>query len=382
MNQRLRLPALQAKVPRRLIRGAWLSTLVVVVAIGVSLWADVLFPIPFLVLLTTVVASGAIGGIASGLISAALMTATILYFWSQGIGPEALTGSLFRAVLGAAVAVFVGAYIGMMREQLAALISELEARQLALTRLNTDLSDQIAAQTADLRQASNSLRDSQSRLLRAMRRWIQTEELERGNLARELHDDIGQGLTALHLNLETSRKSIEHDPGLQRVVTTSKDLINKISESVRQLSTTLRPSLLDDLGLVAAVREHASAQFGKAGVDCEVHHEGNDAEIDAATGIMAYRLMQEAVNNVIQHASASRVRVDIRIGNENLEVRVKDDGRGFDVHDTVDNSQHWGLTSMRERAAMMAGSCRIQSQPNEGTDVTIMLPLTPGEIVA
>lgn len=382
MNQRSSHPVLLSRVLQRSIRSAWLSTLGVVAAIAVFQWAGVLFPIPFLLLLTTVVASGAMGGVVSGLISGLMMAMTILYFWSQGIGPDALTGTLFRAVLGSAVAMAVGYFTGMMREHYSARISELETRQLALTRMNGELSDRVAAQSADLQLVTDRLRDSRSRLLRAARRWIQTEEMERRTLARQLHNDIGQGLTALHLNFEASKKSVEHDPNLQRLLTTSKQLIGKITDSVRQMSSNLRPSLLDDLGFVAAVREHASIQFDKANIGFELHHEGDDALIAPDTGIIAYRLMQEAIKNVIEHSGATNARIDIRVGDNSVEFHVKDNGQGFDSNATIDESRHPGLTSMRERSSMMSGSCEIRSKPHQGTDVAITLPLVVEEIAA
>lgn len=382
MNQRSHRPDPLLGAQWRPIRGAWLFTPGVVAAIAVSQWVGVLFPIPFLLLLTTVVASGAFGGVVSGLSSGLLMAATILYFWSQGTGPDALTGTLFRAMLGGIVAVATGFCIGMMRERHSALVSELEARCLALTRVNSELVDQIAAQKEELQLVSDRLRDSQARLLRAVRRWIRTEEMERRNLARELHNDIGQGLTALHLNLEISKKSVKHDPRLQQLVATLKELIGDITDSVRQLSMNLRPSLLDDLGFVAAVREHASAQFEKANIDFELHHEGNDALIAPDTGIIAYRLMQEAIKNVIQHSDASRACIDIRIGDGRVAFHVKDDGKGFDSNELGGESRHPGLTSMRERSSMMSGECEIRSRLHEGTEVAIMLPLSVEEVAA
>lgn len=382
MNQRSRRPAPISGLFQHSIRSAWLSTLGVVTAIAVAQWADVLLPIPFLLLLTTVVASGAIGGVVSGSISGLLMAMTIFYFWSQGMGPEALTGTLFRAILGSVVAVTVGYCVGRMREYYSARVSELEQRELDFARQNRELSDRVDEQSVDLQLASDRLRDSRARLRRAARRWIRAEETERRALARELHNDIGQGLTALHLNLEIGKKSFEHDPQLQRMITTSKQLIGEIAHSVRQLSLILRPSVLDDLGFVAAVREHVSIQFNEANIDFEFNHEGDDALIAPDTRIVAYRLMQEAVRNVIQHSDASHARVDIRVGEDCVVFHIKDNGKGFDSNELSDESEHPGLTSMRERASLMSGSCEIRSKPHEGTDVAIMLPLIIEEIAA
>ena len=382
MNQLPHTPPWLMQVPKRLFRGAWLITLVSVVIIVISERTGFPFPIPFLVLLTTVVISGALGGLISGFIAGLLMTTTSLYFWSQGAGPEALTGTLVRAVLGSVVAVAVGSYIGLLRQNFLALISGMEVRQLALAKMNSELEDRVAERTADLQRTSDRLRDSQDRLTGVARRWIETEEIERRNLARELHNDIGQGLTALHLNFETNKKSVADIPHLQQFTANSQELITQITDSVRQLSQHLRPSLLDDLGLVAAVREYASAQFAEAGIEHELRQQGDDERIDPNSSIIAFRLIQEAIKNVIKHADASRVRIGIQIGNDKLMVQIQDNGKGFDAGRDGEESQHPGLTSMRERASMMAGSCKIRSEPDKGTDVEIMLPLIAEEVSA
>lgn len=382
MSQRSHLPAWLLPVPQRLFRGAWLSTLAIVLTIVISEQAEFVFPMPFLVLLITVGASGALGGFASGMISGLLMTATILYFWSKGIGPEGLTGTLPRAILGCIVAVAIGSYLGLMREKISALLSELEARQLDLKRVNRELADRVAEQTADLQRVSDRLRDSQDRLVRVTRRWIETEEMERRNMARDLHDDIGQGLTALHLNLESSKKFVADVPHLQDFVVTATALINQTINSVRRLSMTLRPSILDDFGLIAATREHASMQFGMASIEYDLRHEGNDKVINSIISTTAFRLIQEAIKNVIKHSDASHASIGIQIKNDMLVVYVRDNGKGFEASQTDNESQHFGLISMLERASLMAGSCKIWSEPGNGTDIEITLPLSVEEVVA
>lgn len=201
-------------------------------------------------------------------------------------------------------------------------------------------------------------------------------------MARDLHDDIGQGLTALHLNLESSKKFVADVPHLQDFVVTATALVNQTINSVRRLSMTLRPSILDDFGLIAATREHASMQFGMASIEYDLRHEGNDKVINSIISTTAFRLIQEAIKNVIKHSDASHASIGIQIKNDMLVVHVRDNGNGFDPSQTDNESQHFGLISMRERASMMAGSCKIWSEPGNGTDIEITLPLSVEEVVA
>ncbi len=362
------LSASLRRVPVRPIRGAWLLTAAFAVAIVLTQQANVVFPVPFLILMVTVAVSGALGGFFSGLVSGVLMSATILYFWWIGAGPEALTGTVLRAIAGCLTALLLGSYLGVMREQLSTLIVGLEER--------------VADRTSDLQRLTDRLRKSESRLRRTTRHWIETEESQRRNLARNLHDDIGQGLTALHLNLENSRKSVAGNPRMQDLVTTSSELVGQISESVRQLSLNLRPSLLDDLGLVAAIREHAAVRFGNNGIGFEVRHKGSDEAIESNTNITAYRLVQEATMNILKHSGASHASIDIMIEPGTLAIDIADNGKGFDADMIEAESRHFGVVIMRERASMMAGSCEFHSQKGVGTTVEIRLPVSGEELIA
>ncbi|MDJ0700925.1 MAG: sensor histidine kinase [Woeseiaceae bacterium] len=351
--------------PLRLFRGAWLVTAAISVVIVLAQHLNFFFPVPFLTLMVSVAASGALGGFASGLASGMLMSVAVLYFWWNGIGPEPLTGTLLRAIIGCSAALLLGSYLGIMREQLSTLISKLEQR--------------VDERTADLQHLSERLRDSEHRLRRTTRHWIEMEESQRRNLARELHDDIGQGLTALHLNLENSRKYATDNPSIQDLVATSSQIVGQVSDSVRQLSLNLRPSLLDDLGLFAAIREHASARFGGAEIGFDIRHTGDDQAIDPSISITAYRLLQETTMNIIKHSDASHATISIAIEDSTLKIDVEDNGRGFDPIDSGAEQHHFGLVIMRERARMMAGSCEVRSEKGAGTTVEIRLPISEGE---
>ena len=382
MSKLSHAPPWLVKVPRRLFRRAWFVTALLAVVIVISAPAGFVIPVPMLILLTTVAISGALGGLTSGFISGLLMAATVMYFWWNGIGPTPLTGTFARALVGSVTALAVGSYLGLMREQLSTLLSELESRQQELTQMNNELADRVARRTEDLQRVSDRLRDSQDRLLHVTRRWIQTEEKERRHLARNLHDDIGQGLTALHLNMESNKKSFMEVPRLQDFAATATELLKQITGSVRLLSMKLRPSLLDDLGLVAAIREHASMQFDLVGIESDLQHEGTDENIDPDTGITAFRLVQEAITNVVKHSEATHVTIGFQIGNEDLRITIRDNGKGFDTSRMRNGSEHYGIIGMQERASMMSGSCEVRSGPGAGTDIEITLPLPNQEAAA
>src|SRR5262249_40936844 len=159
---------------------------------------------------------------------------------------------------------------------------------------------------------------------------IDAQEAERRRLARELHDEIGQSLTAVKINLQATRPSEESGEMAARIAD-SLEIIERTMKQVRDISISLRPSLLDDLGLVAALRWYVDSQAQRAGF--VAHFDADPARIELAPelAIACYRVVQEAVTNAARHAAARRVWVELAAGDSDVTVRVRDDGVGFDV---------------------------------------------------
>lgn len=200
------------------------------------------------------------------------------------------------------------------------------------------------------------------------RKLIEAQEAERRAIARELHDDFGQVLSALKMNLRR----------LQRDDPESTALVDGAIARMRDLAQALRPPMLDELGLEAALREHVKRETRRAGLAFRLTLVPVDQRPPAAIAITCFRVAQEALTNVIRHAEARLVEIELRKVNGDLQLVVRDDGRGFDVHAARERAIHGGsqgLLSLQERVALAGGKLEIDSTPGRGTTVRARLPL-------
>lgn len=239
-------------------------------------------------------------------------------------------------------------------------ITERQRTQLALERLNRELEH------------------SHERLRALSRRLLEVQEQERGRLARDLHDDIGQALTALKIQLESvPRAGVE--AALRSRIEDCVETTQHTLERVRQLSLSLRPSQLDDLGLAAALRSHLDRQARVAGIASHFDALEAPAEIAADTETACFRVAQEAINNVLRHAHARNLWLRLFTERGELALSVRDDGSGFDV-DSVRRRAgapaSLGLVGMEERVALAGGSFDLRSKPGAGTVMLATFPLS------
>ena len=207
---------------------------------------------------------------------------------------------------------------------------------------------------------------------------LQAAEAERKRLARELHDDTAQRISALLLRLrvverEAANRGVE--PGLEGF----RDDLAACGESVRRIARGLRPPELEDAGIVAALRAHARALRDGSGLDVELETDTVDDLLDPHGRLALYRIVQEALANVVRHSGASSARVLVRRDEANIVIEVSDDGRGF-AQGTVSTTLGGGLglVGMQERAAGVGGRVKIDSDKGKGTRVTVVLPITAG----
>jgi signal transduction histidine kinase len=208
-------------------------------------------------------------------------------------------------------------------------------------------------------------------------RLVQAQEAERRSLARELHDEVGQSLSAVLIevrNLSTGLPT-ESEDQLQKHVETIKSLVENTVRTVRNMSLLLRPSMLDDLGLIPALRWQAREVTRRTGIDVTVSTDlvSDDFPDDYKTCI--YRVVQEALHNCSTHSSATAVRIGVIQEPQRLAISVGDNGKGFDVQ----QSKGLGLLGMEERVAHLGGKCKIHSEPGSGTVLTIELPFSEQE---
>ena len=232
---------------------------------------------------------------------------------------------------------------------------------------------------SERRKAEEALKNSRRQLRALSARLQSTREEERASVAREIHDELGQLLTALKLNLDWVERKIgerEQDrslnPVLERVVETG-EMVDSAIQSVQRIATNLRPELLDHLGLVAALEQEAQMFQKRSGITCEVQVPSEDLGLpaEATTGI--FRIYQEALTNVARHAQATLVRITLKADAEEVVLQVEDNGQGFRPEDLA-QGRSLGLLGMRERASMLGGEVAIEPITPRGSRVTLRLP--------
>lgn len=209
------------------------------------------------------------------------------------------------------------------------------------------------------------------------RRLLEAQEAERQNIARELHDEIGQILTAVSLNLHSIQKSNQTD-AYRTNIDESIQVVEDALSRVRELSLELRPSLLDDLGLAAALRWYVDRFTARSGIATEILGDADIGRISHEVETACFRITQEALTNAARHSHATRATVLIERTNGNLELRVTDNGIGFNFDQLLygmASALSLGLRGMQERALAVKGRVQITSQPGQGTQVTLNVPV-------
>ncbi|MDR7418721.1 MAG: GAF domain-containing sensor histidine kinase [Armatimonadota bacterium] len=205
---------------------------------------------------------------------------------------------------------------------------------------------------------------------------LTAHEDERRRIARELHDEAGQALTALIVNLELA--SQEPSPErLRAQLKQLRDLAERTLSDIRRLIYDLRPSILDDLGLAAALRWYAKNLLDPRGIAWTLSVSGISGRLPAGLETVAFRLVQEALTNVLRHAEASKVSVSVAVSGRELDVRIEDNGRGFDPQRprSAGRTGGFGLLGMQERVELVGGRWEVQSTPGVGTVVSATLPI-------
>jgi len=226
------------------------------------------------------------------------------------------------------------------------------------------------------RRAEEQLRQSHEQL-RALSVYLQSiREEERTRIARELHDELGQALTGCKLDLSwiASKLPRELKPLIEKARALSSHIDSTI-QTVRRISAELRPGVLDHLGLVAALEWQANEFQNRTGIKCDVHANLREALLDQDLSTTLFRIFQETLTNVIRHAGATQVTVDLKQNDSRIVLEVKDNGRGISQNE-VSNRKSMGLLGMRERAALLGGIFRIGPlAQGHGTRVRVLIPL-------
>lgn len=220
------------------------------------------------------------------------------------------------------------------------------------------------------------LEDANRRLQALSQRLLEVQEAERRQLASDLHDDVGQQLTGLKLHLQLLLRQLDGDGPLARQTTVLSETVDTLLATIRRLSLALHPLQLENLGLEAAIRTHLGRFLNGSSLEWTFEVNGDMSNLPAQKALVAFRLCQEAVSNVVRHAKARRVQVSLNRREDGLHLHIVDDGIGFDVTEARQRSRSLGLTSMQERVAAMAGELKISSLKGAGTRISVRLPKT------
>jgi signal transduction histidine kinase len=223
------------------------------------------------------------------------------------------------------------------------------------------------------KRAEKELRDFTDRLQALSRRLLNVQEEERRHLGRELHDEIGQLLTGLKFVIEANMENIleRGKPASQSAL----KIVNDLIVQVRELSIRLRPALLDDFGLVAALINLCDRCRKFSDLDVTLEHAGLQARLPIEIETGAYRITQEALTNIIRHAGVKRATVRVWVEDNLLKIDIKDRGKGFDVDAFLASGQTAGLAGIFERASLLNGKTVIESAAGLGTHISTWLPV-------
>lgn len=238
-----------------------------------------------------------------------------------------------------------------------------------------------AHELAQLERTFQSRVDARTLELRRLLRHIEsTREAERVRIARELHDELGQELSALRYELSFIRRRYEKEPGaIANNLESLEVLVRRTAATTRNLVSELRPRVLDDLGLPAAVQWLVERSAARSNLEIRCSVSTELASLDVRVASVAFRVLQEALTNVVRHAQARSAEVEALSREGTLELRVTDDGIGLKAALARDNRSggHVGLIGMRERALSLGGRVEVSEREGGGTEVQVWLPLTP-----
>jgi two-component system sensor histidine kinase UhpB len=209
---------------------------------------------------------------------------------------------------------------------------------------------------------------------------LNAQEEERRRIARQLHDEAAQSLSTLIINLERIEQNTPPDqPELRTRLIAARELAIATLKDLRQTAYDLRPTMLDDLGLVPAIRWYARSRLEEVGVQVRFGPLDDAARLPPQLETTLYRIAQEAITNVVRHADATLVTIALKRENSHICLQIEDDGCGFDAGVPVQRNEpvmHMGLLGIRERAQLVGGRVEVTSQIAQGTRLAISLPLT------
>lgn len=236
-----------------------------------------------------------------------------------------------------------------------------------------ELADSFNVMTADLAQAEQGRAEREQLRSQLLEKVITAQEEERRRIARELHDETGQALTSLMVRLQMVNQQCPL-PDIQAQLDELRELVAQTLDEVHNLSVELRPSVLDDLGLEAALSRYVHDYQHRYPLEVDLVVIGLENRLPPPVETAVYRIIQESLTNIARHAHAATASILVENRNNRLRAIIEDDGAGFDW-ETVTSNGRLGLYGMRERAELLNGTLTIESEPGQGTSIFVEVPL-------
>lgn len=234
----------------------------------------------------------------------------------------------------------------------------------------------VVRDITERKRTERELKMSRQRLQSLTRHLQSVQEEERQSIARDIHDELGQMLTALQMDaIWLQRKLPEDMPELYKKTESMYDLVDQSIETIQRISTDLRPSMLDDLGIEAVIQWEADKLEDRSEIECNIEIKNDDHTLDEDISIALYRVLQEALTNVLRHAEATKVDISYMITEEKVILVIKDNGGGISK-EAVHSSHSFGLSGMRERVEAWDGTFEVHGEDGKGTTVRATIPLT------
>jgi signal transduction histidine kinase len=231
----------------------------------------------------------------------------------------------------------------------------------------------ILVDITDLRIAEQTITQSHLQLRKLTSHLQKIREEERKFIAREIHDELGQLITALKIDIGFTNKKIKQAlPQLSNRLEETMQLTDKLIKKIRRISTSLRPSLLDDIGLIAAIEWECKELQLKSGITCIFEKEEVEMSLSAEQKTNLYRIFQESITNIIRHANASFIKIKLQKKNKRIYLHVEDNGKGFDFNNQI---KTLGILGMKERVTALNGEFILKTALQQGTIIVVKIPV-------
>lgn len=244
-----------------------------------------------------------------------------------------------------------------------------------LARAFNEMTDSLISSNTEVEKLLNELQEKDGIRDMLISKLLSAQEDERRRISRELHDETSQALTSLMVTMRVMANEAKDDEQ-HTLLTSCREVTASILREIRDLAVELRPPILDDMGLIPAIRKYVHNFEDKYGLEVVLTLPSNECTMDSHKAVALYRILQESMTNVVKHTSASKIQITLTLQNQHIQLMVRDNGHGIQLQDFEKARQQdrIGIYGMRERAVLLGGSFHLESKSEGGTELSVSLP--------